>query len=697
MVAFWPLFDGPGGEAHEAMGGEERYQTNPASHVVPILGGPSSFLPVEEQSQGTGSGNRVGRRLVALLALIAGAVLPAWLAGVASPAPQTRDIHIEAYRYGFSPSRIHAERGDRLRLTFSTRDTGQSFFLQDYDLHVLITPGTKHVLVQRLSRPDDPPALMETVEIVAGLPGWYGWLVSKSQYRNHTYNGPMHGTERGDLVVAPNFLLYGGLGLLGAIPLAGSLLARRRHAAGSGHRFNLFKSFPWLKRAAKAPSFQSSLTLPMLGVFWFIILAGLFGTKVAGRNAGPMIIWVLWLSALIILLVPIGGRIWCTVCPLPVIGEWLQRARLSRNPAELSGQSRRRIFGASLVWPTWLSNAWPRVLLFLLLGTFSTTLVALPPATSWMLIGLVIMATVVSVFPEQRLFCRYLCPINSYISLYATTGRVTVRAVSAEPCSDCAEKFCLTGSAKGWGCPYGLCAGELDRNNDCGACMECVKTCAYDNVAVFWRNTGRDTLIASYGEAWQAIVMFALACLYCLINLGAWDWIRDWIDIVDKGNWGTFWVYAAVVWVVCLGVLPLVWYLLTRTGIIISRSTLDARTQFRATTAALIPIGLACWIAFALATLLSMMTFLLQSLSDPFNWGWNLLGMAGSHWHIPWSPAIPWIQVACVLIGSAYSIQTLYHCWQRQASTRRRALLGAFPLGSFLWIAGAGMICFFAG
>ena len=73
--------------------------------------------------------------------------------------------------------------------------------------------------------------------------------------------------------------------------------------------------------------------------------------------------------------------------------------------------------------------------------------------------------------------------------------------------------------------------------------------------------------IASYGEAWQAIVMFALACLYCFINLGAWDRIRDWIDIVDKQNWGTFSVYAVVVWVVCLGVLPLLWYLLTRIGI----------------------------------------------------------------------------------------------------------------------------------
>ena len=281
---------------------------------------------------------------------------------------------------------------------------------------------------------------METVELVAGLPGWQGWLVSKSQFRNHTYNGPLHGTERGELIVSPNFLLWGGLGLLLAIPLAGLVAGGARTRALARPPLNLFTLFPWIKRWTKAPSFQFNLALPMLGVFWLIILTGLFGTKVAGRNAGPMIIWVLWLSTLIIVLVPLGGRIWCTVCPLPLLGEWMQRLRLTRNPS-----------GGSLVWPGWLSNAWPRVLLFLLLGTFSTTIVALPPATSWMLIGLVILAVAVSVFPEQRLFCRWLCPINSYISLYSTTGRVIVRSISAQTCTACDERFCLTGSAKGRG------------------------------------------------------------------------------------------------------------------------------------------------------------------------------------------------------------------------------------------------------
>ena len=281
--------------------------------------------------------------MAALLILAAGAGVPAWIAGLTVDAPRVRDIHIEAYRYGFSPSRIHANRGDRLRLTFSTRDTGQSFFLQDYDLHVSITPGNRLVSVQRLSRPDDPPVLMETVEIVAGF-RLAGRLVSKSQFRNHTYNGPLHGTERGELIVAPNFLLYGALGLAGgdSVRGAGAWPGDERPPRPSAASICL-KAFPWLKRMLKAPSFQFNLALPMLAVFWFIILAGLLGTKVAGRNAGPMIIWVLWLSALIIVLVPIGGRIWCTACPLPLMGEWMQRRGWrgirTRRPARRCGFS----------------------------------------------------------------------------------------------------------------------------------------------------------------------------------------------------------------------------------------------------------------------------------------------------------------------------------------------------------------------
>jgi len=625
----------------------------------------------------------------ALLCLLAASVLlPVSLAWFFTPSPQVRNIHVEAFRYGFSPSRIHANRGDRLRLTFSTRDTGQSFFLQDYDLHVVITPGSRVVEVYRLSRPEDPPIHISVVELTAGPKGWWGPMVSKSQFRNHTYNGPMHGTERGDLIVSPNYLLAGALGLLCTLPLAGLLL---RGGSGKATSVNLFAIFAPLKRLLKWPSLQFAVTVPMLAVFYFVILAGFFGTKVSGRNAGPMVIWVVWLSVLIVVLVPLSGRMWCLACPVPSLGEWLQRWKLARGGALQQAPAR---VGR---WAR-LSGAWPRTIFFLLLGTFSTALVAVPAATSWLLVGLAALAVVLSFPPDQRLFCRHLCPINSFISLYSMTGRLMVRSESEATCSRCEEHFCRTGSTKGWGCPYGLCLGEVDRNNDCGMCTECVKTCAYDNVALFWRRSGWDTELTGYGEAWQALVMFALGLVYCVLNLGPWDGIRNWVDIVDKQNWRSFWFFSAGLWVLLLGILPLCFYTLTVIGVRASKTSVSPGAAFRTNCASLVPLGLAFWIAFALAMFSSMFTFVLLSLSDPLNWGWDLLGTAGKPWHIVASPAIPWLQVASVLIGLVFSLRTLQSSWETvPAAGPRVRLLGFFPPACFLWVAAAGMIYFYAG
>jgi hypothetical protein len=85
----------------------QKQQTNPASVVFPILADYGAILPPEQDPR---TGKPTRRRLTALLILIAGAAVPSWFAAVTAHRPQTRDIHIEAYRYGFSPSRIHANR-----------------------------------------------------------------------------------------------------------------------------------------------------------------------------------------------------------------------------------------------------------------------------------------------------------------------------------------------------------------------------------------------------------------------------------------------------------------------------------------------------------------------------------------------------------------------------------------------------------
>jgi hypothetical protein len=191
--------------------------------------------------------------------------------------------------------------------------------------------------------------------------------------------------------------------------------------------------------------------------------------------------------------------------------------------------------------------------------------------------------------------------------------------------------------------------------------------------------------------------MFGLAVLYSLVNLSPWDRIRGWIDIVDRQNWSGFWLYAAGVWLLLLGVLPLLLYLLTRAGLRLSGSNLPAQPMFRVVAAALVPLGLSLWASFVLSMFSSMLTFVLQSLSDPLNWGWDILGRAGSPWQILWAPGIPWLQVACVAIGLVYSLRTLDLGRRDLMGERREAVLAALPPAAFLWLEALAMVCFYAG
>src|SRR5512136_1616630 len=85
-----------------------------------------------------------------------------------TPQPTTRKIHIEAFRYGTSPSIIRANRGDRLSLTFSTSDTGHSFFLQDYRIDAKISPASETVEVRDPFITAGSPMDVQEVQITAG-------------------------------------------------------------------------------------------------------------------------------------------------------------------------------------------------------------------------------------------------------------------------------------------------------------------------------------------------------------------------------------------------------------------------------------------------------------------------------------------------------------------------------------------------
>ena len=255
------------------------------------------------------------RRILYIAIIVVCLGAPLFFEWVNTPSPSTRKIHIEAFRYGTSPAIIRVNRGDRLILTFSTRDTGHSFFLQDYRIDAKISPASEAVEVRNPLRTNQPPLYVRKVCLAAGLPGLWGTLVSVSRFRCHVYCGPMHGFEQGDLIVRPNWLLAGSMGLLLAIVIIGYLRVQWETPvvqAISRPPIDLNRRFILLDKLLKWRPLQFVCTLPVLAGFIVVLLAGLFGTKVSGRNIAVMLTWIVWISTLAILLVPVGGRIWCT-------------------------------------------------------------------------------------------------------------------------------------------------------------------------------------------------------------------------------------------------------------------------------------------------------------------------------------------------------------------------------------------------
>lgn len=643
---------------------------------------------------------RVWRALI----LLGFAAVPAGLCQFLAEPPQRRDIHVEAFRYGKEPSVIRCNRGDRLHLTFSTRDTGHSFFIEEFDLDAKISPGNREVTVFGTSDPGAAPQIKEEVVLTAEHPGWGRYLISKSHYRCHVWCGPMHAFEHGNLVIEPNTLLFAGLGLLLGIPVVGliSLLGQLRQRSAAPppvtptDGWDIFGHLPWLKRLMKRRGFQPAFVAIATILLYLVILTTLFGTHMSGRNLGIMLMWVVWMFLLTALMTPLGGRIWCLFCPLPAPGEAAQRGAITGVRTGSTCGYNNRFFGMNRSWPRWLSNDWPRMIAFLVTGTLSTVLVATPALSGWLVLGLIVLAVVTALVFRLRAFCRYLCPVTAFVGLYGRSGKLALRAADPAVCDKCKLRSCQNGSDKGWACPYGLCVGEINENTDCGLCTECIKTCPYDNVTLRWRPFGCETKIRSTGEAWLAMAMLVLGTSYCLMHLGHWPALRDYVNIIDKGNWDLFGIYAVVLWGTALAGLPALMLLLAGAGRRLARATQSTWELMTASTGGLVPMGLMVWVAFVIPMLMVNISFVLQSFSDPFGWGWDFFGTSSMPWHQLWPGLIPWLQVACILIGLKYALRNTWRIWLGLTRSPGPALRGMIPVGAFLVGLAGWFIWFFA-
>lgn len=634
-------------------------------------------------------------KVTALILVLISGMIPAFIGQFFAGKPVSRNIHVRNFRYGKDPSVIRCNRGDTLHITFSSDDTGHSFFLQEFNVDAKVTPLRDEIEIFRTDDPTIPPAISRELTLVARHAGIMNYIVSKSYYRCHVWCGPMHAFESGKLLIFPNTLLLFSLGCLAGIVLLWVFMPVRVKISAQAYGTDIFMKFPFLEKIARARWPQIILTVLALMLIYVVVMTTLFGTKVSGRNLGVLLMWAVWLFLLVAFLTPFGGRAWCTVCPLPMLGDFLQRRSFLTPETGKTGPYNNHFSGLFRKWPAWLDNNWLRLSFFLVLATFSTTLVASPKVSGLAVLSLIIVPTIMATIWEHRAFCRYVCPISVFITPFSELSPVGLRTRSEETCNRCRPKFCQNGNNSGWACPYGLNAGELKSNTECGLCLECVRSCTYKNVTFVTKPAGKVTVSGSMSGAWLAIAIFTTSVVYSILYLGHWPVLRDYVNILDKDNWDLFGIYSAGFLFLIMFLVPGILYLLALAGTKLSEPGSSARTLFLEYSGAILPLGLTMWIAFVIPMLFVNVTFLAQSLSDPFGWGWDFFGTSNIPWRQFIPQYIPWFQAILVLTGLNLSLRNIH---VREGGNYPNDFSGkvpALPIVLFLVAVATGMILFF--
>jgi len=641
------------------------------------------------------SSEKFRKKLINIIIVAGFGIIPALVCQFFAKQPVRRDIHITSFRYGKEPSVIRCNRGDTLHLTFSSRDTGHSFFLEEFDVDAKINPSSDEITVFKTSDPTAKPFLGHELVLIAKHSGIMNYLAARSNYRCHVWCGPMHAFEQGKLVILPNTLLFFSTGILAGILF---LFIRRLFSKDEQPGLKLtdiLSNSSLLKKLVSSRWPQVILTLFAMLMIYIVILTATLGTKVSGRNLGVLLMWAIWLFFLVAVLTPFFGRFWCTICPLPSIGDWLQRRSFFSPREGTTGEYKARYYGLFRKWPNVLANDWPKLFFFMLLATFSTTLVATPVVSGIAVLMLLLVPTIMSGIWEHRSFCRYVCPVSVFVGPYSRMSLITVRNKSQSVCDRCKPKFCKYGSSEAWACPYGINVGEMKDNSECGLCLECLRSCKYNNVSLFRRPFASELGSRNPGQAWLNIAIFTLAIVYSVLYQGHWPAVRDYVNILDKGNWDLFGIYTIIVWSSALVIMPAIFYLLSFAGVKSSGAEVSTKQAFLLNTRAILPLGLTLWIAFVIPMLFVNVTFVIQSLSDPFGWGWDFFGTANTPWHQFLPGFIPIIQAAIILTGFYYTLRNLDRSYRSFNIEKVKLLMTIFPMVIFVTVVATGMIFFF--
>ncbi len=439
------------------------------------------------------------------------------------------------------------------------------------------------------------------------------------------------------------------------------LIYRRDRLPGVKSTGFNFLEIEWIRGILQSKYIQPIFQIPLLAVFIILLILAFVDIQDSGKNLAVIVIWTLWWTGIIFTFVLVG-RLWCFMCPVGALSEWTSR-----------------IFKPWRQFPVKLQNVWLANLFFVLLTWLDIQIgvVRNPMVTGALLLTITAAAIGIGMRYARRTFCRYLCPIGGLIGIYAMFSAVELRSKDSEVCRDHKRKDCYLGNKRGHGCPMFETIPQMDSNNVCNFCGECIKSCPKNNITIRVRSFFKDAWTSRkklLDEAALAVVLVGVTIFVTGDMLEPWaGWMNSAMKLFPADLLGI--EYAYTVEVITKSILFFSVSLLLIPGLILLASAFSNRIvgaknhnglkqTFIAFGYMFIPIGLSMHLAHNTGHLLNESGGIIPALQRVLN-KYTSLHAGEPKWNIAISPLMDpvylyWIQMGILLLFYGFALYAGY-------------------------------------
>ena len=263
---------------------------------------------------------------------------------------------------------------------------------------------------------------------------------------------------------------------------------------------------PVFGRIAKMRYGRLVFQAPFLIIAALIVYDGLTGPQRASQNIATVLPWVHYRGVIVLVLL-LAGNFFCMGCPFTI----------PRTLAKRLSLGNRR-------FPRMLRNKWVSIISLLLIFFVYEwlDLWSSPVLTAWLTVAYFVASFALEAWFGESAFCKYVCPIGAFNFVYATSAPTQITSKNLDICKSCVGKECVNGSyalepviridqipiassagetksvevkhsPQGTaGCGLELFVPQITTNLDCTLCLDCVRACPHDNVALMVRTPGRE-------------------------------------------------------------------------------------------------------------------------------------------------------------------------------------------------------------